>query len=30
MMTIRDAGPRVPPSVAEIVAAVQEIVVIFV
>jgi len=30
MMIIRDADPRAPPSVAEIVAAVQQIVVIFV
>jgi len=29
-MTIQDADPRVPPSVAEIVAAVQQIVVFFV
>ena len=30
MMTIRNADPRVPPSVAEIVAAVQQMVVFFV
>jgi len=30
MMAIQDADPRVPPSVAEIVAAVQQIVVFFV
>jgi len=30
MMTIQDTDPRVPPSVAEVIVAVQEMVVFFV